>query len=218
MKRLVVKEDQVQSIKNKAKFIDAVQLSRILSAILYNKVITAEISEKKDTNTSLQLNLFINHAAVLYEGIKKFKILKERFENLESYQKNIDKLEEIFKENENNFYNDVLYCVRRKVAFHFDKHVISRALEEFIDECVKENERVILIQGKTDLIKDMTFLLADSLNLRYILKLVNGSKLSYENKFKIVAKDLLSLSESFCNILQEIIPELVKDYCELIEE
>lgn len=112
----------------------------------------------------------------------------------------------------------MLSKIRTRVAFHFDKNVIIQTLQEFIDECDKENEKVIFIQGKTDLIKDMKFLLADTLSLRYILNLVKEKDLSYPEKFKIVAKELLDLSKSFCDILQEIIPELVKDYCILKEE
>jgi len=41
---------------------------------------------------------------------------------------------------------------------------------------------------------------------------------SYEEKFKILARELLELSKIFCEILEEIIPEMVEDYCELIEQ
>jgi len=220
VKSLIIKKELLLSIKYEQKFIEAIQLSRILSAIQYNKVIYAKVCEKDDIDSSLQLNLVINHAAVLYEGIKKFNTLKAKFKDLESYKENFDEIEKIFKEaeKENIFYKNVLYKVRKKVAFHFDKHVITKMLGEFISECVKEDKEVIFIQGKTELVKDMTFRLANNMNFRYILKLVGGKNLSYEEKFKKMAKELLDLSKLFCGVLEEIISELVKDYCILKEE
>ena len=217
MVRLRVKKELVQTMSTEPPFIEAIQLCRILSAIQYNKVIYAMLVGQEDFNTSLQLNLVINHAAVLYEGIKKFNALNKMLEKLESYKKNREVIERISSE-ENNLFGEVIYNIRKKVAFHFDKHVISRALGKFVADCIRENEDIIFIEGKTNLVKDMRFLLADNLNLRYVLSLIKGSGLSHEEKFRILAGELLKLSKLFCGILEEIIPEMVEDYCELVEQ
>jgi hypothetical protein len=217
MKRLRVKKELLPLLKTEPRFIEATQLCRILSAIQYNKVIYALLSEREDFDTNLQLNLVINHAAVLYEGIKKFNTLAERLKDLESYKKFIEKIEGL-ADAENSFINDVLRNIRRKVAFHFDKQVITRELVEYIDDCIREEEDMIYVASSTDQVKDMRFQLADSLNLRFIVGLVKGADLSYVEKFKVFAKELIKLSGSFCDILEEIIPEMVTDYCELLEQ
>ena len=215
MIRLIVKKEFYQSIKDDEKFLSAIQLCRILGAIQYNTVIYAMLTENEEFDTYLQLHLVIYRASFLYEGIRKFNIIKKGLENLESFKKNKEIIEKYFNE-ANPFFKDVICQIRRKVALHFDKHVIVRKLEEFVTECDNENEDVVFIEGKTDLFKDMKFRLADNLNLRYFLGLIKG--ISYEDKFKTFALELTELSKLFCDTLQEIIPELIQDYCVLIEQ
>ncbi|MGB7295707.1 MAG: hypothetical protein WBC70_08975 [Candidatus Aminicenantales bacterium] len=217
MIRLRAKKESLPLLKTEPRFLESIQLCRILSAIQYNKVIYALLSERGDFDTNLQLNLVINHAAVLYEGIKKFNTLGESLKYLESYKKNIEKIEKL-ADRDNSFINEILHNIRRKVAFHFDKQVITHELAEFIDDCIRENEDMIFLAGNTEQVKDMRFLLADSLNLRFIVGLVKGEDLSYVDKFKILAKKLTELSGLFCDILEEIIPEMAADYCELVEQ
>jgi len=218
MKHLIVKKELYQSIKDDEKFLGAIQLCRILSAIQYNNVIYTMLIGNEEFDTYLQLHLVIHHASFLFEGIKKFNIIRNNWkelESLESFIKNKEIIEEYFSDN-NSFYTDVLFSIRSKVAFHFDGHVVVRKLEEFLNESERKNEDVVFIDSKTDLNKDMKFSLANNLNFRYILGLIQGE--SDEEKFKTVALELTKLSNLFCNALQEIIPELIQDYCELIEE
>jgi len=137
--------------------------------------------------------------------------------NMESYKNNLDKIQNI-SNGKNVFIDEVICNIRRKVAFHFDKHVIAKTLGEFVSDCIRDKEDIIFIEGKTDTEKDQRFRLADNLNLRYILGLINCKNSSYEEKFIIVAKELLGLSKLFCDILEAIIPEMVIDYCELVEK
>ena len=215
MKRIRIKKEFLPSINTEEYFIEAIQFCRILSSIQYNNVIYTMLSERKDFDTCLQLNLIINHAAILYEGIKKFNTLTERLKKLESYKNNLEKIEKI-SNGDNIFIDEVIYNIRRKVAFHFDKHVIAQTLGEYVSNCICEDEDIIFIEGKTDTKKDMRFLLADNINLRYVLGLLKDKDSSYEEKFKILARELLELSKIFCEILEEIIPEMVEDYCELL--
>jgi len=220
MKRLILKRELLPDIKDEEKLINAIQLSRILSSLRYNQIIYAKIIETDSVSTSIQLNLLINHAAVLCEGIRKFKTLKAKFEGLETYKENIDKLKKISREIEDksSFYNNVICKIRHKIAFHFDKSVITEVLEKFIDEHLKENEDVVFLQGKTDLVADTIYLLADNINFHYILKSVKGKNLSDRDRFIIMSKELLNLSKLFIGILENITPELIQDYCELKEE
>ncbi|MFX0207879.1 MAG: hypothetical protein ACFFDT_17960 [Candidatus Hodarchaeota archaeon] len=220
MKKIVVKKEYLPNIKNEDKFINAIQLGRIIGAINYNKILYAEISKDKEINTSLQLYLLLNLAALVYEGIKKFKNSKSDFENLNFYKENLDKIEIILNEanDTKSFTNTVLERIRNRIAFHFDKGVIKEVIEQFVDDSLKENKEVVLISGKSELVKDTTYLLADNMNINYILKSINGNEKSEREKFKILCKSLIELSELFCNILDQLIPDLIKDYCELKEE
>lgn len=220
MKKIVVKKEYLPNIKIEDKFINAIQLGRIIGAIRYNKILHAEISKDKKVNTSLQLYLLLNHAALVYEGIKKFNNTKSDFENINYYKKNFDKIEIILNEanDTNSFTNTVLERIRNKIAFHFDKVVIKEVIGQFVDDCLEKNKYVALISGKSELVKDTTYLLADNMSINYVLKSIKGKEISDREKFKILTKNLLELSGLFCDILDELIPDLIKDYCEVIEE
>lgn len=219
MKGIVVKKEYLPTIKDEENFIDSIQLGRILGAIQYNKIIHAKIIEDEEISTSIQLYLLLNHAALLYEGIKKFNKIKSDFESLNYYKENIDNIEIILNEaiDKNSFTNKVLKKIRNKIAFHFDKKVIKEILAKFVDDSLKEKKDVVLISGKTKLVKDTAYLLADNMNINYVLKSINGENLSNEDKFKILSKKILYLSGLFCEILASIIPDLIEDYCELKE-
>lgn len=220
MKKIVVKKEYLPSIKNDKRFINAIQLGRILGAIRYNKILHAEISKDKEANTSLQLHLLLNHAALVYEGITTFKKTKSNFENLDYYKKNLDKIKIILDEakNKKSFTNKILKKIRDKIAFHFDEDVTKEILGRIVDDSLKERTDVVLISGKSERIKDITYLLADNVNINYVLILINGKGISEREKFKILSKNLLELSGLFCEILDVLIPDLIEDYCVLKEE
>jgi len=220
MIRLILKRGLLPDLKDEEKLIYAIQLSRILSSLRYNQIIHEKIFEKDNGNTNIQLNLLINHAAVLCEGIKKFETLKAKLVSLDAYKENIVKIKNIFNEteNENSFYNTVIYKIRNKIAFHFDEDVITEVLEEYIDEHLKEKEDIVFFQGKTELVADTIYPLADNINFHYILKSIKGENLSDKDRFIILSKELLNLSKLFIGILENIIPELIQDYCELKED
>lgn len=216
MNAIVVKNEYLSMIQDDKNFISSVQLGRILGAIQYNKIIYTKIMENENANASIQLNLLLNHAAVLFEGIKEFHSSKSDFEDLNFYKKNLDKIGLILSEveDENSFYNKVLKKIRNRIVFHFDRGVIREVLSEFIDDSVRENKDLILIQGETELVKDTAYLLSDNMNINYVLKSINGEDLSSEDKFKTLSGTLLNLSELFCDILASLIPDLIEDYCE----
>lgn len=220
MKKIVVKEEYLPSIKNEKKFINAIQLGRIVGAIRYNIIIHAKIIDDEKVNTSLQLYLLLNHGALVYEGIKKFNENKSDFENLNYYKGNLDMIGKILNEanEKNSFTNTVLKRIRNKVAFHFDKKVIKKVIEQFVDDSLKENKEVVLISGKSELARDTTYQLADNMNINYVLKLINEEEKSIREKVEILSKNLFGLSGLFCDILDQLIPDLIEDYCELKEE
>jgi hypothetical protein len=130
MKKIVIKKEYLPNIKNENKFINAIQLGRIIGAIRYNNILYAEISKDKVVNTSLLLYLFLNHAAFVFEGITTFNNNKSDFENLNYYKENSAKIKIILSEanNKNSFTRTVLKRIRNRVTFHFDKGIIKGVL------------------------------------------------------------------------------------------
>lgn len=221
MKKIVVKEEYLDSIKSEEKFINAIQLGRILGAIQYNKNIHAILHEKDENlSVNLQLHLMINHAALLFEGIKKFEQIKSEFDNLKTYKKNIEKIKKILREynDENSFISSVLKKIRNRIAFHFDKSIIKTIFSEYVDASLEEDKEIVLLSGESELKKDTSFMLSDNISINYILGLINKKELTDQEKFKYLAKTLLELSELFCDILDELIPELSSEFCENKEE
>jgi len=97
-------------------------------------------------------------------------------------------------------------------------NALNEIFEEVVNECIREKRDIIFASGKTEQVKDMTFDLADNIDINYILKFVNGKTESNEDKFKSMVQDLLKLSESFSGILEDLVAELIQDYCEVEEE
>lgn len=219
MKKIVVKEEYLLSIKNEKNFITAIQLGRMLGAIRYNKILHVQVIEDEEMSTSLKLHILLIHAAYLFESIKKFNETKSNFENLENYKKNTDKIDKILNEanDSNSFTNKVLKKIRNKIAFHFDEDVIEEVIGKFVDDSIKENRDVVLISGKSELVKDTTYLLADNMNINYVLGQIEGEEKSEKEKFIILSEKLLDLSGSFCELLDLLIPDLIIEYCEMKE-
>jgi len=123
MNRIIVKKELLPEIKNVQNFINGIQLSRILSSLRYNLVIYEIIDKEDNVTLNIKLNNFLNHAALLCEGIRKLKELESILKELKSYQQNLDEIQRIFTElkNKNSFLSNVLCRVRNKIVFHFDK-------------------------------------------------------------------------------------------------
>jgi len=219
MKEIIVRKECLPNIKGEKNFIAAIQFGRMLGAIRYNKILHVKIIEDEDMSTSSKLHILLIHAAYLFESIKKFNETKANFENLENYKKNTDKIDKILNEanDSNSFTNKVLKKIRNKIAFHFDEDVIEEVIGKFVDDSIKENKDVVLISGKSELVKDTTYLLADNMNINYVLGQIEGEEKSEKEKFIILSEKLLDLSGSFCELLDLLIPDLIIEYCEMKE-
>ena len=220
MKSIIVKRELLPSIAFQDKFINAVQLARIVGAIRCNNVLQVDKISDDESNLTLRIYLLLNHAALLFEGIRRFHKSKSNFADLPSYRdnlSNIDALERDYNDPK-SFINVVLKDIRNKIAFHFDRNVISSALQSLVADSVNEKRDLVLISGKTELVKDTVYVLADNINISYVLGLIGSRDLPQEERFKTLAKELLVLSGLFCSVIDNLIPDLVGEYCELREE
>ena len=220
MKSIVVKREYLPSIANQDKFINAIQLGRIVGAIRCNNILQGEKIADDESNLTLRVYLLLNHAALLFEGIKTFHGAKSDYADLPYYKENDHRigLLEIEFINPESFSNVVLKKIRNKIAFHFDKDVITSILRKLVEDSTKENKDVVLISGRSALVKDTAYILADNVNINFVLESIEGKDLEQEEKFKMLAKKLLDLSALFCNVIEGMIPDLIDEYCETKEE
>jgi hypothetical protein len=215
--RSVVKKELLSSIKNNQEFITAIQLSRILSAVRYNNVIFAKLIDENDIFSNIYLNVFFNHAALIYEGVKTFVKLKPKLENLETYKKYSDKIEKILedKKDVNSVLNKVFCKIRNKITFHFDEDVIKEIFGIYVDDTMKEQRDIIFLEGKTQKIRDMNYVLAADMDINYIFKFIDEKELNGKDKLRSISKELADLSNLFSEIIELMMAELIKDICEV---
>ena len=170
--------------------------------------------------TTGELVGLLNHAALLYEGIRTYIRAKKAFEELPYYQKNEDKIRVLSSEfgDARSFSNRVLKKIRDKIAFHFDKDLITLILRDYLADSSRSNSDIVLVTGKSELVKDMAFPFADKLIITHVLRSIEGEGQSDEEKFRILAERLLNLSNIFCTLIDDLIPDLVGEYCELRQD
>ncbi|MHB8095459.1 MAG: hypothetical protein ACYDH0_11025 [Candidatus Aminicenantales bacterium] len=214
MIKLVAKPEKIKSIYENERIIKAIELMRIASAIRYNNILQMQVFEAKDINLSLLFHLMINHAASLFEGIKTFFELGRFLKDLESYQKNIEKIKHISREElgkSASFYNLVLKPIRNEIAFHFQEDVLRTHLINYLDSCIKEGREVVLISGQSELYKDTKYSISDMVVIDYILDKIAGKEDSIEEKVKQLGKNLSALTDAFLEILDALISELFSE-------
>jgi len=70
---------------------------------------------------------------------------------LDHYKKNLEKIEIILNElnDKNSFTNTVLGRIGNRIPFHYDKGIIKEAIEQFVDDSLKEKKDVVLMSGKS---------------------------------------------------------------------
>lgn len=217
MKKIIVKKESLLNIHKAQKFLNAVQISRILSSIRYNQIIYYTLDKEDNIRTNIKLHNFFNHAALLCEGARKLKELEPNLKQLDSYQRNLEKVEKIFSElkDKRSFLRNVCCRVRNKIVFHFDRCITYEMLEKIVNEFIKNKKDLVFASGTTELVKDMTFDLADNIDFNYILKFVSDTAKSDKEKFTTMIKELNKLSALFTGILEDMLSELIQDYCKL---
>lgn len=220
MKKIVVSKKYLSSIYRRERFVDAIQLTRILGALRYYTILNTIINADGNLKTNLKAYFFLNHQALLYEGIKKLNSIKSEIENLDYYRNNKDKFNTIFEEwnNPSSFTNIAMKGIRNKIAFHFDNKVVRDVLKEYVEDCIKADREVVLIQGESEAVRDTYYELADNMNINYALKGINGGAASSEDKFRQMAQRFFPLMNMVCDVLEGLLVELALPYCEAKED
>lgn len=220
MIRLIVKDSVLSSVHKEKDFIYAIQIARILGAISYYTILYIKINADGDTTNNLKCHLYLNQGALIYTGIKKLKEMEKHIKRLDYYKRNPEKFKTIYDqlENSKSFINNIMGKIRNKVTFHFDEVVVKNVLKDYLEDFIKSKRDVVFMQGKSEAAKDITYDLADDMNLNYILKKINGEGKSIEDKFRCIAGQFFSIMSLFQEILEGLLSELASPYCEVIKE
>jgi hypothetical protein len=192
---------------------------RMLETIRYNNIIQARLFSESDDETAFHLHMLYNHAASLYEGIKTLVSLYKYLKDLDYFKSNLVVFKRFAKENgdNNSFMNRVLKRIRNDVAFHYDEVIIIKELNSFMDFCVEAKKDIVLISGKTKLIKDTKYEIADNVAANYTLNLFGGKEMPVDEKIKLLGEGLLELSNLFCSTVEILIPDMLLDYGLVVE-
>jgi hypothetical protein len=86
-----------------------------------------------------------------------------------------------------------------------------------MDFCVEAKKDIVLISGKTKLIKDTKYEIADNVAANYTLNLFGGKEMPVDEKIKLLGEGLLELSNLFCSTVEILIPDMLLDYGLVVE-
>jgi len=80
--------------------------------------------------------------------------------------------------------------------------VIKEIFGIYVDDIKKKQKDIIFLEGITQTIKDMNYVLADDMNINYILRFMDDKILSDIDKFKNITKELVDLSKLLIEIIE----------------
>jgi hypothetical protein len=219
MIKLIANPDKLPQLETDERTIIAIQLMRMLKAIRYNNIIQAKIVSESDDETAFHLHMLYNHAASLYEGIKTLVGLYRHFKDLDYFKTHLAVFKRLSTEfgNGESFTNKVLKPIRNELTFHYDETVVKKELSDFMDFCTEAKKDIVLVSGKTKLISDTKYEIADNVAANYALNLYGGKEIPIDEKIRRFGEGLLELSNLFCSAVEMLIPEMLTDYGMVVE-
>jgi len=129
--RVVIDRSTFLKTKADPKFINAIQLARIINSIRSAQRNYLRIADNvRFSNTKDRLEQFLILSSVTYEALDSFTKLNKYLKNLRTWTKHRDKIRYLNKEKGNggSRYNKVLKPIRNQVVFHLEASAISKAI------------------------------------------------------------------------------------------
>ncbi|MFZ2448744.1 MAG: hypothetical protein WAW37_20470 [Syntrophobacteraceae bacterium] len=210
--KLKIKTDCPEALKKDDTFLDAIQLSRIVNALMsnlrscYNVNNNDRLLDAKD-----RIDLLIAHGALMYEGTREFSKMCCRLKLLPLWCNDTIDSKWLTKEigNGDSFRNTVLKIVRDKLFFHFDRDIISNTLAYF-----NFGKEIIFVMGKSPTRGDTIYSFTDGLILTHLVNILgkHGDPMLEYEKFE---NQIIVFSDKLCSLFDNIIHELIKDKQEL---
>jgi len=198
-------------LKNDAKFLTAIRLLRMNSAIItvlsfINRVIKEDSTTKRDERDRYEEILY--YGAVLYESIKTLGKMNDKIRGLKEYKQHIDDINYLTSElkNKNSFIYTILGTIRDKLVFHFDEESIQESLSE-LDIA---DEELIILEGDSEKSVDVNYPVVAEVYLNYLIKKIPRCS-SDKEKLKYILIEMNTISSKIGKIVGDIAGELLKN-------
>ena len=218
MIKCYITKEESEKLKNDDKFVTAIRLLRMESAIitslsLYERTINDE-DKGINRNNRDRLEIILYYGATLYESLKTFSRMKEDLENLklknsDEYKKNIEEINKLINElnNKDSFVKKILGNIRDRLVFHFDKNPFSETLPILdTSEC-----ELIILEGDSYPSGDAYYPIIYEIYYNYLIKSFPAEG-SDEEKLEKILNEMNSISTKFREIIGKIAREILKDY------
>ena len=164
--------------------------------------------------TKDRLDLMLIHGAMLFEAIKTFVSYGKHFKSLTTFKNEENKFKEIFKlhGDKKSFKNTILYKIRNKVFFHFDKDVIPDTLPKILS-----HDGITFLRANSKNNKDIIYSLSDDIVLACItdceIEKGDGAEI-----YKSIEDNIINISKLLGELIDKIISELLNKKVELIKD
>jgi hypothetical protein len=192
-----------EKLKNDERFLNLLTLARFFNALRFcqQPVIDAR-SSTRPSSSRQSINSFLFASSVLYEGFLLAEKLGQYFRDLESFKNGFAVL---FRDNKiRTLRETVLKRMRNKFVFHFDRDIVSEALEYF----ELPNYRFATGFGKSS--GELYYGLADEAVMNYLLQSKpNDTDIELNNRLKTMMTDITQLMGEFTNAAEQLIAEVL---------
>ncbi len=197
--KITCSEENFNSIRNDASFLEVVRFARILNTIRFLQVAFAE-SEDDGTPSykRFRTNTFLFTGAALYEAKKSVRRTDSPLNEYETHEK----LESFLNSDEMAEINPYIDKIRNRIVFHHDPTIASRALNSFIPPEYSFSEGY----GKSS--KQLYFHLADHISLHFLFMDKKGKVLEEEAIGKVI-QQTVRLAMEFASIGEKLVGEVL---------
>lgn len=210
--RIRIKPSFIEKVGSVQDFVIAVQLGRVVNSLRSNLRSQLYVRNDPLLQAKDRFDLLMIQGGMLYEAIKDFPINGKRLSELQAWGRKKQKIKMLNRQKSDNisFYYTVLKTIRNKMFFHFDSNVISDAIKSCkFEKCTSFGV------GKSDKKGDFVYTLCDDMLLNCLLSKYD-EKIAGLEKYDMVRKEIIQLSDVLCNVYDNCIKELLQDKVDFV--
>jgi hypothetical protein len=198
-------KETFDSLKADERFLGLLTLARVVNSLRFFQ---REFIDSKNVSGPVGarscINSFLFGASVLYEGFLTVEKIGTHFKALDSYREGFGAL--LKDKDIQNFRQSVLYRVRNKFVFHFDRNVVKESFEHFQLPTYKFASGIGKASG------EMYFGLADEAVMNYLLQPSdNEPNESVRARYKKIMQDTTQLMGRFNESAERLMADVMDD-------
>ena len=205
--KVSLKDECIDKLREDRAFRIVIQLCRMVNILRGNLRLYLNISdEDRLLNVKDSFDLILIHCSLLYEAMKEFSSLCKDLKNYDVWNEYLEDIKIITRESgkKDSFTNTILSKIRNEIIFHFAEGLIEEMIEGF-----DFRKDASFLMGKSDQVRDVTYILADNLIFNYLIKSVGGEGESIKRYEKFI-RDVLTLSDKLCTTSELIMKGLLR--------